>query len=84
MKCTNVKIYGVHKPIFKKPKTDDGTKNSLKGLIYVTEENGKYVAHDNATEEQEKTGCLETIFKDGKLIKEYTLSEIRNRINEGL
>lgn len=84
MKCTAVQIDGKLKPIFKRPKTDDGTKNSLKGLIYVTSENGVYVAHDEATEEQEATGCLEVVFKDGKLIKEYTLSEIRQTINNGI
>lgn len=84
LKATAVKINGELKPIFKRPKTDDGTKNSLKGLIYVTKENGQYVAHDEATEEQEASGCLETIFKDGQLLKEYTLSEIRERINKSL
>lgn len=29
-------------------------------------------------------GCLETVFEDGVLKKEYTLKEIRQRINEGL
>ena len=29
-------------------------------------------------------GCLETVFKDGKLLKDYTLTEIRERINESL
>lgn len=84
VKASNVKVNGVNKPIFKNPKTDDGTKKSLKGLIYVTKEDGKYAAHDNATEEQEKTGYLETIFKDGKLIKETSLSEIRKRVNDSL
>lgn len=81
MKCSAVRINGELKPIFKKPKTDDGTKNSLKGLVWVTKEDGKYVVHDEATEEQEKCGYLETIFKDGKLLKETSLSEIRERVN---
>lgn len=84
IKCTAVKINGELKPIFKHPKTDDGTKNSLKGLIRVEFENGQYVAYDNQTEEQEKQGCLKTIFKDGLLVKKYTLSEIRKRINNSL
>lgn len=84
VKCTAVRINGELKPIFKKPKTDDGTKNSLKGLIWVTQEDGQYVAHDEATEIQEAFGCLETVFKDGKLLKDYTLAEIRERIDSGL
>lgn len=37
---------------------------------------------DQQTWEQEATGALETIFKDGKFIKETTLTEIRERINK--
>lgn len=84
VKCTAVQINGELKPIFKKPKTDDGTKNSLKGLVWVSKENGKYVPQDEGTWEQEKGGYLDTIFKDGKLWREHTLSDIRKRINASL
>ena len=66
--------------IFKQPKTDDGTKNSLKGLIHVELVNGKYVPIDQATPDFEDGGCLQTVFEDGKLIKEFTLDEIRANI----
>lgn len=39
------------------------------------------VVYSNQTEEQEKQGELKTIFKDGVLIRETTLSEIRERVN---
>lgn len=84
IKCTAVKINDQLKPIFKKPKTDDGTKNSLKGLITVLNKNNTYVAVDEVSEEQEQSGELQTVFKDGKLIKEFTLQEIRNNINDTL
>jgi nicotinamide phosphoribosyltransferase len=89
VKATAVKVNGELKPIFKHPKTDDGTKNSLKGLIrveQVTDDNGKtsYVAYDEQSEENEKEGCLETVFKDGQLIKAYSLSDIRQRIDSTL
>ena len=84
VKATAVQINGELKPIFKKPKTDDGTKNSLKGLVWVSKENGKYVPQDEGTWEQEKGGYLDTIFKDGKLCREHTLSDIRKRINASL
>ena len=67
--------------IFKHPKTDDGTKNSLKGLIRVEKENGKYVAYDQQDEEHEMRGCLKTVFFNGNLVKDYSLSEIRDNIN---
>jgi hypothetical protein len=43
---------------YKHPKTDDGTKNSLKGLIRVEKEDGKYVAYDQQTKDAELQGCL--------------------------
>lgn len=78
-----IKVVGVEKSC-----TAYVWKNSLKGLIRV--ENifdgykGVYCAYDEQTEEQEQTGCLETVFKDGQLLKDYTLSEIRNNINQTL
>jgi nicotinamide phosphoribosyltransferase len=75
--------------IFKDPITDDGTKKSKKGLLRVAEERPllggegeiKLVAEDQQTWEQESTGLLTTVFKDGKLVKETTLDEIRKRLN---
>lgn len=84
IKCTAVKINNELKEIFKHPKTDDGTKNSLKGLIKVIKKDGKYVAIDQVSEEEEKEGYLDVIFKDGKLLREQFLSDIRRRINNEL
>jgi nicotinamide phosphoribosyltransferase len=67
--------------IFKDPITDDGTKKSAKGLPQVLGENGAYTLHDEATWEEEASGELEIIFLNSKLVKETTLSEIRNRID---
>jgi nicotinamide phosphoribosyltransferase len=83
-KSTYVKVNGEGKPIFKDPKTDDGTKKSAKGLLMVSWENGEYVLNDNVTPKQENSGCLEVVFKDGKLIKETTLAEIRKIVDESL
>lgn len=78
-------VNGELKEIFKHPKTDDGTKNSLKGLIAVYEGlDGKYTAIDQVSIEEEKDGYLETVFEDGILKKEYSLEEIRQRIDNGL
>jgi nicotinamide phosphoribosyltransferase len=82
MKATYVEIAGEGRAIFKKPVTDDGTKVSATGLLQVIEENGKYVLRDNVTKEEEARSSLTTVFKDGKLIREYTLNEIRERIRK--
>lgn len=77
LKSTYAKINNTGVPIFKDPKTDNGTKKSAKGLLKVEKHNGIYTLLDNVSSEEEQTGCLETVFKDGQLIKETTLAEIR-------
>ena len=84
VKATACKINGEIKEIFKQPKTDDGTKNSLKGLIAIYEENGTYVAKDCVSEAEEMEGALEPVFVNGSLVKDYSLSEIRERIDASI
>lgn len=84
VKATACIVNGELKEIFKQPKTDDGTKNSLKGLIAVYEEDGKYVAVDGVSREEEMAGVLEPVFLNGTLIRDHTLSEIRERIDSTL
>ena len=83
-------IRTVGREIFKDPITDDGTKKSAKGLLCVKEimtadglgklHHSGYQMIDQCTPEQEEGGALLTVFLDGKLVKEYTLDEIRQRI----
>lgn len=81
MKATWCQVNGEAREIFKQPKTDSGMKNSLKGLIRVDkDENGVYRATDCVSKEQEAGGCLEEVFCDGKLLKEVSMNEIRERL----
>ena len=83
MKATWCQINGEGKEIFKHPKTDDGTKNSLKGLIMVDKDgNGRYVARDRASKEMESGGCLETVFEDGIMKKTFSFEEVRNNLKK--
>lgn len=75
-KATYCEINGVPREIVKDPITDHG-KKSHKGLMMLTEKNGVYMTHDQVTPEQEKEGLLQTVFKDGKLIKEYSIEQVR-------
>lgn len=78
MKATYIEIDGVGREIFKNPITDDGTKKSATGLLKVMKDDkGKYRLLDKVSKEDEQTGHLRTVFKDGKLTKDFTLSEIR-------
>lgn len=80
MKATYVEIDGESHNIFKSPVTDDGTKKSATGLLQVKKENGNYVLHDNVSWADEKDSALQTVFKNGKLVKEYSLSDIRKEL----
>jgi nicotinamide phosphoribosyltransferase len=77
MKATYVVIDGEGQEIFKDPVTDDGIKRSATGLLQVKKENGRFVLYDKVTWEQEQKSELKTVFKDGKLVKEFSLAEIR-------
>lgn len=66
--------------IFKDPKTDDGLKKSAKGLIAVYEQDGKFVLKDQASWEDVKNCAFINVFKDGKLLVDQTLQEIRERV----
>lgn len=67
--------------IFKDPITDNGTKKSARGLIAVYKDaSGEYYAKDMATWEEVMNCELIPVFKDGKLLVDHKLSEIRKRI----
>ncbi len=69
--------------IYKDPVTDDGTKKSLKGLVAVFKDaEGEYYVKTQCTHEEESEGELHTIYEDGKLLNQSTLTEIRSRINQ--
>ena len=81
MKATYCEIEGQGKEIFKDPKTVTGMpKKSHRGLLMVvTDENGKFKVVDRVTREQEASteNKLETVFRNGELVKEVTLADIR-------
>lgn len=80
MKATSGVVNGERRAVMKDPKTDAGTKRSAKGLLRVDLVDGEYVLSDQQTEEQANGGALEVVFKDGQLLREHTLSEIRQRL----
>jgi nicotinamide phosphoribosyltransferase len=72
----------IAKEIYKDPITDDGTKKSKKGLLCVDHNgDGKIQVFDQVNWAEEKSGMLQTVFKDGKLVVETTLAEIRECLN---
>ena len=80
MKATYGEVNGEGRAIFKDPITDDGTKKSAKGLMKIELENDKYKLIDQVSWEQEKQGELKEVFRDGKLLIDHSLIEIRKQV----
>lgn len=68
--------------IFKDPVTDDGIKKSARGLLRVDVENGEYILKDQCTWEEESGGVLHTIFENGELMNQTTLTLIRESLRK--
>lgn len=79
-KATWAQVNGKGYDLYKDPKTDTGMKKSSKGLLRVDFINGEYVLKDQCTPEEEEGGELRTVFLNGKLMKDWTLAEIRERV----
>ena len=79
VKATYCEVNNQGRDIFKDPITDDGTKKSAKGLLKVNED---LTLKDCCTWEEENQGLLTTVFLNGKLVKEVTLTDIRKIIND--
>jgi len=77
IKATYGIVNGKAVELFKEPKTDNGIKNSAKGLLRV---NADLTLSESVSPAEEKEGLLETVFLEGRMIKTYTLQEIRNRL----
>ncbi|GLR16031.1 nicotinate phosphoribosyltransferase [Portibacter lacus] len=80
MKATYGEVNGEGREIFKDPITDDGTKKSAKGLIKIEEQDGGYVLVDQVNWEEEARGALVEVYRDGNLLVDQKLSEIRERV----
>ncbi len=86
VKATYAEIGDKPYMIFKNPKTDTGNfKKSQRGLCRVFyNDDGEIIyedGFDKNTFPYEKENLLECVFKDGKMIREFTLNEIRNRLH---
>jgi nicotinamide phosphoribosyltransferase len=82
MKATYGEVDGEGREIYKDPITDDGTKKSAKGLLCVDRnpESGKLELEDQVTKDRESQGEMITVFRDGILLVDQSLAEIRARV----
>jgi nicotinamide phosphoribosyltransferase len=83
VKATFAKINNINKEISKNPKTDSGMKKSAKGLTAVFKDSsGKFYLKDKATWEEVNNCELIPVFENGKLLKDYTLAEVRSNLSK--
>lgn len=85
IKATYCEINGKPTPIFKDPK-DGGFKKSQKGCCVVyRDDNGELNYVDELTWQQAngQPNELIPVFRDGKLLKEYSLAEVREILHDG-
>lgn len=82
IKATYCEVDGKPIPIFKNPK-DGGFKKSQKGCCVVYNDLTFKDEFDYNTAHKDRYNMLKLIFKDGKMIREQSLKEIRDRLNGG-
>lgn len=84
LKATYAEVDGEERLLFKDPITDDGTKRSQRGMVFVSNTMNGIIFADGFTPEkiQEIRGLnlLEPVFENGKLIRDESLSDIRKRV----
>jgi nicotinamide phosphoribosyltransferase len=83
MKATYVEVDGEGREIFKDPITDDGTKKSATGLLFVGKDiSGNIRLFDKVSWETESKGQLKTLYRDGKFYMSTTLTQIKEKLKE--
>lgn len=84
MKATYAEINGERKLLFKDPKTDDGTKRSQRGKVHVHSHNGTLTFIDGLVDDSlvKTPNLLTIVFEDGKLVKDQSLAEIRQKLQK--
>jgi nicotinamide phosphoribosyltransferase len=81
IKSTYGVVKGAEREIFKAPITDDGTKISARGLLYVEKGlKNQLVMIDRVSRSTEVFGELKSVFVDGKLLVDDSFYKIRSRL----
>ena len=52
--------------------------------VHTDPTTGKYILKDQCTWEEEAKGELKTVFRDGKLLIDWTLEEVRERVKQDI
>lgn len=78
-KCSAIQVDGAWRDVYKEPKTDS-SKNSKRGRLSLMDLSVDGRGDFTTVADPDAYGnVLETVFEDGKVLKSYTLDEIRAR-----
>ena len=81
MKATYAEVNGEPKEIFKKPKTDDGTKNSAKGLIAVhQDQDSNFYMKEQCSWGEVQNCALELVYRNGALKRHQSFEDVRQNL----
>ena len=79
IKATYVEVNGEPREIEKDPVTDH-KKKSLKGMLCLKKEGNEYLTKDQCSAAEEADSLLQVVYRDGKLMKETSLTAIRELV----
>lgn len=84
LKTTYGKVNGKGLLLYKDPITDDGTKKSQKGMVVVLRDSNWDLTYIDGSDGTLPTpwNLLEPVFENGVLLKECSLSDIKNKLQE--
>jgi len=78
MKATWAEVDGEDRDLYKDPVTDKGEKKSAIGrLAVVPGQDGRLIALDQATPDQEASSVLKTVWRDGEFVRWQNLDAIK-------
>ena len=84
LKTTYGVVSGKELLLYKDPITDDGTKKSQKGMVAVVDKDGELEYIDNLYKKDKESAyvsdLLQPVFENGKLLKDWTLEEVRQTV----
>lgn len=78
-KASAVKINGQWNEIYKDPITDSGKVSKKGRLMLYQQPDGRFVTGPEQSADPQNTPVLEEVFVNGKVTKEHTFSEVRER-----
>jgi len=82
MKASAAKVDGLWRDVYKDPITDSG-KRSKKGRLAVIQENNGEIKTIRSQNLGDKQNLLETVFKNGQILKDYRFEEVRQNALKG-